>query len=125
MKGYSNKNNHKKIKSYNTFHKNIKDSEIKIRVSKEQKKELQRKAKECGMTLSSYMLTPHTKNMIELLRLIPQTVELWDALNGLYQSVEAAASARLTEFELQNNALNTYIQKNNQYSGGFCDDKNN
>lgn len=125
MKRYSNKNNHKKIKSYNTFHKNNKDAEIKIRVSKKQKEELQKKAKECGMTLSSYMLAPHTKNMIELLQLIPQTVELWDALNGLYQSVETAASAHSKKFELQNNALNTYIQKNNQYSGGIYDDKNN
>ncbi len=104
-------NNPKKIKSYNTIHKNNKNSEIKIRVSKEQKKELQEKARLYGMTLSSYMLTRCMDDKHELLQLIPDAVELWNLVNGLYRSIESTSSARATEFEVQDNHLITYMQK--------------
>ena len=118
-------NNPKKIKSYNTIHKNNKNSEIKIRVSKEQKKELQEKARLYGMTLSSYMLTRCMDDKHELLQLIPDAVELRNLVNELYLSTESASSARTTEFEVKDNHLNDYIQKNNMNLGGIYDDTDN
>jgi len=99
MNRYSDKNNPKKINTYYTTHKHIKDSEIKIRVNKEQKKLLQEKAKAYDMSLSSYILTLCTEDNRELLKLIPDTVEIWNAMNDLYHSMESANNARLSESE--------------------------
>ena len=118
-------NNPKNIKSYNTIHKNNKDAEIKIRVSKEQKKELQEKAKLYGKTLSSYILNCCMDDKHELLQLIPDAVELWNLVNELYRSIESASNARVTELEVQDNHLITYIQKNNPNWGGIYDDTDN
>ena len=118
-------NNTKNIKSYNTIHKNNKDSEIKIRVSKEQKKELQEKAKLYGKTLSSYILNCCMDDKHELLQLIPDAVELWNLVNELYRSIESASNARVTELEVKDNHLSTYIQKNNPNLGGIYDDTDN
>ena len=115
----------KNIKSYNTIHKNNKDSEIKIRVSKEQKKELQEKAKLYGKTLSSYILNCCMDDKHELLQLIPDAVELWNLVNELYRSIESASNARVTELEVKDNHLSTYIQKNNPNLGGIYDDTDN
>ncbi|MDE6914119.1 MAG: DUF1778 domain-containing protein [Lachnospiraceae bacterium] len=113
------------MKSYNTIHKNNKDAEIKIRVSKEQKKELQEKAKLYGKTLSSYILNCCMDDKHELLQLIPDAVELWNLVNELYRSIESASNARVTELEVQDNHLSTYIQKNNPNWGGIYDDTDN
>lgn len=118
-------NNSKKIKSYDTIHKNNKDAEIKIRVSKEQKKELQEKARLYGKTLSSYILNCCMDDKHELLQLIPDAVELWNLVNELYLSTESASSARTTEFEVKDNHLIAYIQENNLNLGGIYDDTNN
>ena len=118
-------NNPKNIKCYNTIHKNNKDAEIKIRVSKEQKKELQEKAKLYGKTLSSYILNCCMDDKHELLQLIPDAVELWNLVNELYRSIESASNARVTELEVQDNHLITYMQKNNPNLGGIYDDTDN
>ncbi len=117
--------NLKKNNSFNTIHKNNKDAEIKIRVSKEQKKELQEKAKLYGKTLSSYILNCCMDDKHELLQLIPDAVELWNLVNELYRSIESASNARVTELEVQDNHLITYMQKNNPNLGGIYDDTDN
>lgn len=114
-KGFHNntrKSNTKNIK--NTIQSDrVKDSEIKIRVNKEQKKVLQDKAKKLDMTLTSYILTPHTKDAAELLQLIHDAVDTWNMLNELFHAMETTPDNQI--IGKINSILSAHIQKNNQY----------
>lgn len=102
----------------------IKDSEIKIRVSKEQKKALQDKAKKLDMSLSRYILTPHTEDANELLQLISDAVDTWNMLNELFRATEPTSDTQI--IQKINNILRMHLQKNNQHSEGeFYDERIN
>lgn len=107
MKRYHDSNNSK------TKHINrIKDSEIKIRVTKEVKKTLQDNAKKNGVSLSNYILTPHTKDAVELLKLIPDAIDTWNMLNELFCTMKSTPDTQIVK--KINNILWTYLQINNQ-----------
>ena len=105
------KENHKNSKKNTITNHNIKDSEIKIRVNKEHKKTLQDKAKKSDMSLSEYILMPHTKDAAELLKLIPDAVDTWDMLNELFHTMETTPDAQI--IKKINNILRMHLQKNN------------
>lgn len=109
MSRYYDKNN---SKTEHSVHKRIKDSEIKIRVTKEVKKTLQDNAKKNGVSLSSYILTPHTKDAVELLKLIPDAIDTWNMLNELFCTMESTPDTQIVK--KINNILWTYLQNNNQ-----------
>ena len=110
------KKNSKKSKKNPIPNNKIKDSEIKIRVSKEQKKALQDKAKKLDISLSSYILAPHTKDAVELLQLIPDAVYTWNMLNELFRTMESTPDTQL--IKKINNILRMYLQENNQHCEG-------
>lgn len=118
------KKNSKNNKKNPISNDRIKDSEIKIRVNKEQKKALQNKAKRSNMSLSKYLLTPHTQDANELLPLIPDAVDTWNMLNELFRTLESTPDTQI--IQKINNILRMHLQKNNQhFKGDFYDERIN
>lgn len=76
------------------------------------------------MSLSKYLLTPHTQDANELLPLIPDAVDTWNMLNELFRTLESTPDTQI--IQKINNILRMHLQKNNQhFKGDFYDERIN
>lgn len=116
-KKYPHKNN-KDIHNKNHTDNHIKDSEIKIRVSKKDKKFLQDKADALNTSLTNYILASCMSDIGELHTLIPDTVDMLNTLNDISHMAKRTRDTQFIEKTVT--ILNAYMQKVNQQ----CDRRN-
>lgn len=99
----------------NMNHTSVKDTEIKVRISKQDKTRLQESARKQNMTLSNYILTKCFSDTDFYIRMIPDAVETWNTYNKILHAIKTTDDKLLmTTVE---NIINHALQKT-QFSEG-------
>jgi uncharacterized protein (DUF1778 family) len=74
-----------------------KNAEIKIRISKQDKKTLQHIANKQNTSLSDYIRSKCIEDLDSRLNLIPDAVETWNAYNEILREIDATGNQKLKE----------------------------
>lgn len=96
-------------------HTSVKDTEIKVRISKQDKTRLQESARKQNMTLSNYILTKCFSDTDFYIRMIPDAVETWNAYNRILHAIKTTDDKLL--MMTVENIINHALQKT-QFSEG-------
>lgn len=85
----------------NMNHTSVKDTEIKVRISKQDKTKLQESARKQNVTLSNYILTKCFSDTDIYIQMIPDAVKTWDTYNQILHAVKNAKDRQLMD-EVEN-----------------------
>ncbi len=99
----------------NMNHTSVKNTEIKVRISKQDKTRLQELARKQNMTLSNYILTRCFTDTELYIQMIPDAVETWNAYNKILHAVKTTDDKLL--MMTVENIINHALQKT-QFSKG-------
>ena len=100
----------------NMYHSSNKNTEIKVRIYKQDKTRLQELAKKQNMTLSDYILTKCFTDTANYIPLIPDAVETWNTYNKILHAVKNTQDKQLmADVE---NIISQALQKTRFSEGG-------
>lgn len=106
----------------NMNHTSTKNTEIKIRIRKQDKTKLQELVKKQNMTLSNYILTKCFTDTDHCIQMIPDAVETWNTYNQILHAVKNAPDKHLMD-EVEN--IIKHALQNPQFQKGEVNNEQN